>query len=932
MLLSGTAYVVNSLADVVASDGVVTLREALEAANTNTAVTADVAAGSSAETDTITFDQAALQAQVGLGNPLVITLAGSELQITDNVDMVGLGVGVLTIDAAGKSRVVEITNAVTGAEISDLTITGGGSTPYGGGILNAGTISLVNVSVRGNTVSGSSPAKVVYGGGIDNGGTMSLTHVTVSGNTVESDSSSYYGSGGGINSGGRMTLTDVTVSGNTVNANYPSGGAFSGGIENHSSMTLIGVTVSGNAVNGSWAAGGGIGNDFGSMTLTNVTISGNTAHGTADSGAAGGGIDNGGNMLLTNVTVADNTVTVTSSSGAGYGGGIRNSSALAMTNTMVMGNTVSAPLGFGGGLDSNAAMTLTKCVVSENTASGEGGGIYGYNSGGLVILTNVAVSANTAQQGGGIYCDDTRMTMTNCTISLNIASGSAGTPSSGGGIENSTGTISLMDCTVAGNVASGSSDPAADFAGGIANDSGTATLTNSIVALNSAVVNPDLAGSWSGSSDLVGGNPGFIRDPSPGPDGVWGTGDDDPGNLKLAIGSPAIDVGDNNDLPPDAADLNGNGNTVEPLPLDLAGNPRVYGASVDVGAYEFQGLSVVVGVYVRGTGWTSQFLNGLTAMGNDPVFGYRVPSGSSAQFNSLPWSDIDEISITFSQAINVTEASLTLTGVDGGSYSFSNFAYDSTAHVATWRFSTPIDTDSLQLDLASSGANAVADLTGRALDGEWTDGVSTVSGDGTPGGGFLFHFNVLPGDLNGDGVVNGQDFDILSSSFGQINTGGDLNGDGVTGFADFAILSNDFGTTLPVIPSAFAADSTILTSETADAAPAPTESSGPAATTLQIARMGTISVTALTVAAASLRFADKNTVPMTLLQPSRPFTLLESHTEDTKSPVAQATGATITVQPAAQPRQAPASGYHNGWHLVATLPSTPLSLLDTDTV
>ena len=99
--------------------------EALEAANTNTAVTADVAAGSSAETDTITFDQAALQAQVGLGNPLVITLAGSELQITDNVDMVGLGVGVLTIDAAGKSRVVEITNAVTGAEISDLDDHGG---------------------------------------------------------------------------------------------------------------------------------------------------------------------------------------------------------------------------------------------------------------------------------------------------------------------------------------------------------------------------------------------------------------------------------------------------------------------------------------------------------------------------------------------------------------------------------------------------------------------------------------------------------------------------------------------------------------------------------------------------------------------------------------------------------------------------------------
>jgi len=54
MLLSGTTYVVNSLADWVATDGVVTLREAIEAANTNVAVH-NAPAGSSTEADIVTF-------------------------------------------------------------------------------------------------------------------------------------------------------------------------------------------------------------------------------------------------------------------------------------------------------------------------------------------------------------------------------------------------------------------------------------------------------------------------------------------------------------------------------------------------------------------------------------------------------------------------------------------------------------------------------------------------------------------------------------------------------------------------------------------------------------------------------------------------------------------------------------------------------------
>ena len=47
------------------------------------------------------------------------------------------------------------------------------------------------------------------------------------------------------------------------------------------------------------------------------------------------------------------------------------------------------------------------------------------------------------------------------------------------------------------------------------------------------------------SNNLMGIDPGFVRAPSPGPDGIWGSADDDYGDLRLASGeSPAVDAGD----------------------------------------------------------------------------------------------------------------------------------------------------------------------------------------------------------------------------------------------------------------------------------------------------------------------------------------------------------------------------------------------------
>jgi len=60
------------------------------------------------------------------------------------------------------------------------------------------------------------------------------------------------------------------------------------------------------------------------------------------------------------------------------------------------------------------------------------------------------------------------------------------------------------------------------------------------------------------------------------------------GNYELQSTSPCKNVGENAALPLDVGDLDWDGNTTEPIPLDLAGYPRRVGSDVvDMGAYEF---------------------------------------------------------------------------------------------------------------------------------------------------------------------------------------------------------------------------------------------------------------------------------------------------------------------------------------------------------
>ena len=125
--------------------------------------------------------------------------------------------------------------------------------------------------------------------------------------------------------------------------------------------------------------------------------------------------------------------------------------------------------------------------------------------------------------------------------------------------------------------------------GGIYSNSG-ANLYNTVVANNSSDVyyydyysgtvsgSNNLIGNGSGQSSLVDGTNGNIVGTANAPiDPLFV--DAANGDYRLATGSPAINAGDN------ALAVEAEGN---PLTMDLAGNVRIQGGTVDMGAYEYE--------------------------------------------------------------------------------------------------------------------------------------------------------------------------------------------------------------------------------------------------------------------------------------------------------------------------------------------------------
>ncbi len=149
----------------------------------------------------------------------------------------------------------------------------------------------------------------------------------------------------------------------------------------------------------------------------------------------------------------------------------------------------------------------------------------------------------------------------------------------------------------------------------------------------------------------------------------------------------------------------------------------------------------------------------------------------------LPFDNIKGLEVVFSDDVTVDGAALVLRG-SGGSYVPSSFHYDPAAHSARWGLPTALDVDRLML----------------ALDGD------DAAGDGHDGirvqdlyaGDFSVGFDVLPGDVNGDRVVNAQDAVMAANAIRGIGDielliWADLDGDGAVTLTDYNSIRKRIG-------------------------------------------------------------------------------------------------------------------------------------------
>ena len=285
--------------------------------------------------------------------------------------------------------------------------------------------------------------------------------------------------------------------------------------------------------------------------------------------------------------------------------------------TITGGNANGAPPhDAGGGMaNTNSSPTLSHLIFLANRASGAGGGMNNHNSnpalagitfirntatdgGGLNNVSNsspwlvdVAFYGNSAADGGGLF----NRYSSNPTLVNVIFSGNK-TTHDGAGMYSHVSTPILRGVTFCGNRASGDG-------GGIYNNSSNVILHNSIVWGNIPAQNQlfnQTSAPYVYYSMIAGGclsgwtcehvfadDPLFVHSPSPGVDGTWGTVDDDYGDLRLQLASPAIDAGDNAAVPAGVlTDLLGFQRFIDISTIADSGNgtPPI----VDMGAYEAQ--------------------------------------------------------------------------------------------------------------------------------------------------------------------------------------------------------------------------------------------------------------------------------------------------------------------------------------------------------
>ena len=384
---------------------------------------------------------------------------------------------------------------------------------------------------------------------------------------------------------------------------------------NNSTSHLSGITITGGSVTNE--NGGGILFTNSSPTLENMTITGNIA-------ASGGGIlcNVSSSPKFQNVIISGNNASLS-------GGGIECHSTSSPTFENVSITDNSAPRGGGIGCYDVAAPVFKNVNITGNSAF-DGGGIIISGSGDisfwpLVKIENGTISGNFATRGGGLYCENSKLTGIDLAITDNEATW-------GGGFFLNSSRPTLRNMTLAGNKADSAG-------GGIYSRSDNKFTMSKIV--NSVLWNNlpqevyfsqsyNMNAMIISYSDLKGGQGSIITS---GMDTVvWQEGNIPADPLfvgggaypySFMAGSPCRDAG-----MPDTTGLR--------LPLtDLAGGPRIWNERVDMGGYEWNNVGIGD---LRTTNYDLRITSYPNPFSDQTTFSYEVPESSRVTlqvFNSI---------------------------------------------------------------------------------------------------------------------------------------------------------------------------------------------------------------------------------------------------------------------------------------------------------
>ncbi|EMI16807.1 hypothetical protein RMSM_06269, partial [Rhodopirellula maiorica SM1] len=340
-------------------------------------------------------------------------------------------------------------------------------------------------------------------------------------------------------------------------------------------VTIDGLTLTNGRTMAAGFRGGAI-RSTGNFQLRNSVVSGSSTTGAA---AEGGGISQfEGSLTVANSTITGNATAASNVSGGGIAA--TNANVIISRSTIHANTTTDAAAA--GIYALGSELTMTDSTVSNNVAGGASsvtGGVLVIN-GNLMIDSSTISSNRSADFGGGLLFASAGLTgvVTNSTISGNVS-----TNADGGGVFVYDGTFNINHSTITRN-----SGTAGSGVTGFNNGAGVAANINVLSSIIADNTGDDVGNTGGGGNTFT--SFGF---------NLIGSGNATPGFLQITDQtgvSAGLDSLANNGgmtqthaLLPDSLAINaGDTSSTQVSDQRGAGFPRVVGSNTDVGAFELQ--------------------------------------------------------------------------------------------------------------------------------------------------------------------------------------------------------------------------------------------------------------------------------------------------------------------------------------------------------